>query len=61
MKFNSVDVEFEDDELIEMIADRLQLNILKGVIFSDEFTDWQKVEICKELLKEKETKKNLPT
>lgn len=59
MKFNNV--EFEDDELIEMIADRLQLNILRGVIFSDEFTDWQKVEICKELLREKETKKNLPT
>lgn len=51
MLFNCV--EFGDDELVEMIEDRLKLNIIADYIFSDEFDDRTKVIVCRELLKEK--------
>lgn len=52
MLFNCV--EFGDDELVEMIEDRLKLNIIADYIFSDEFDDRTKVIVCRELLKEKD-------
>ena len=47
-------LEIGDDEMIEMIEDRLKLNIIAEITFSDEFDDRMKVDVCRELLKEKD-------
>lgn len=49
-----VRAEIEEYEILEIIEDRLTLNIFKGIISSEEFTDSEKIEIMKGFIQGKE-------